>query len=246
MLKPFKQITNKYFLFKKHCHFRARTPLCHAPYNLTIYRQLLEQVCLSPDMEFVPFASKQKKGFEKIKMFIRHDVDTKQCVENLPLFLEIDKSLNVWVGVYFRVDDEEYSLMQYRDIVQSYNKLGFEIGLHTVCYKKDNYLDEFKRETDKFTYEVGFRPRSFSVHGLGDYRLNIRMQFYEEIASRMWEFGYKFGDIPQVHAYDYVIHDCHLDENGNRFIYDEVINLPSFFRKGENYLILTHPCYWAE
>jgi hypothetical protein len=142
------------------------------------------------------------------------------------------------------VDDEEYLLREYRELIRFYKDSGFEIGLHTCCYTKDDILTEFKRETDKFTEETGFPPKSFSVHGLGDYRQEARMKFYQEIPNRLEEFGYNFGDTPQLRSYDYVIQDCHFDQNRNFFIYDDFFRPPLFFHKGATFLILTHPCYW--
>ena len=191
-----------------------------------------------------PFTARFATETSHINVFIRHDIDTRACIENMHLLLAIDWDFGAPAGVYFRADDQEYPLSEQKDAIQVYRDSGFEIGLHTVCYTKDDYLAEFRRETEKFSNAVGFRPKSFSVHGLGAFRHRVRMQFYEDISKQLLESCYEFGDIPQLRSYDHVIHDCHLDERENRSLYDDFVKPLSFFRKGKNYLILTHPCYW--
>jgi len=240
MIKKFRK---RYSAFRYRGYLKKRERASWAPYDLSIYRQLVLQIARLPDLEFMPFLENQKHS-EKIQIFVRHDIDTHRCIGNLSPLLNIDRSATVCAGVYFRVDDEEYLLRGYREVIRFYRDSGFEVGLHTCCYTKDNVFEEFKRETEKFAEEAGFWPTSFSVHGLGDYRQAARIKFYREIANRLEEFGYKFGDIPPLRSYDYVVQDCHFDENRNFFIYDDFVHLPLFFPKGTTFLILTHPCYW--
>jgi anaerobic magnesium-protoporphyrin IX monomethyl ester cyclase len=205
--------------------------LMYPPYPLTLYANLLQRF------------EERTTDRKDIHVFIRHDVDTAACIQKLNCLLAIDREFQVPAGLYFRIDDVEYRLPDYKDWLNVLRQEGFEIGLHTVCYLDDNPLQAFQRETAKFEREVGFRPRSFSVHGLGTFRAEIRMRFYRDISNHLKEFGYVFGDVPQLRPYEYVIQDCHLDEEKKIFICDDVKE-PFPFRKGKQYLILTHPCYW--
>jgi hypothetical protein len=219
-----------------------------APFPLEIYENLLNLI--SKDRKIncgqFPSSSYHPQG-DKINIFIRHDIDNKQCILNLPSILEIERSQKKFSGIYLRVDDAEYCVAEYKHEINSLINEGFEVGLHTVCYLKEDYLAEFRRETEKLSDELGFRPRSFTVHGMGGIRLTERLQFCEEIVSKIGEFGYQFTDCHEkVLSYDYVIEDCHWDEvKKARYIYDDFVRLPSFFKRGRNYLILTHPCYWV-
>lgn len=237
-------LKSKYCAFKYNKYMRSRQVVCTAPYNSGVYHELLWKISKLSNMKFIPFLE-NGYGSEAVNVFVRHDIDTSRCIEKMALLLDIDKSVETPAAIYFRADNKEYSLKNYKDAINRYRDAGFEIGLHTVCYTKDNYLEEFAVETEKFSNDVGFRPKSFSVHGLGTFRQDIRIQFYEYISSHLNEFGYEFGDIPQLRAYDYVIQDCHMDARNNRFIYDDFMNPPSFLKKGKNCLILTHPCYWV-
>lgn len=225
-------------------YLRARKIYRHAPYSLAIYEQLLRRFKDSDRHQFIRFLEYGETRMRKDNIFVRHDIDTQNCITNLSQTLEIDQSLQIPSGIYFRVDDEEYCVRDFQKMIGHYKVMGFEIGLHTLCYTQDNYLQEFKRETEKFKSELGFSPMSFSVHGLGDFRLEVRMRFYKEIALSFREFGYETGDIPPLRSYEHMIHDCHLDADNRRFLYDEFVRLPPFYLPGKRYLILTHPCYW--
>jgi hypothetical protein len=138
-------------------------------------------------------------------------------------------------------------LRDWREAAQTARQQGFEVGLHTVCYVHDDYLRAFRQETEKFSDETGFAPRTFTVHGLGQHRLETRLRFYEEIAARLADFGYSFSDCHHtLRTYDYVIEDCHWDgARQARFIYEDFATPPDWFWKGRHYLLLTHPCYWT-
>ena len=183
---------------------------------------------------------------EHINIFLRHDVDTLKCVNNIELLLEANSVFKYPAGVYFLVNDDDYHLGDHKAVVTECKERGFEIGLHTICYAKDDYLKQFRLETEKFADETGIRPTSFTIHGMGEYRLSIRKKFINDIISRHNEFGYTFSDCHKAfRSYHHVIEDCHMDFSKNkRYIFDDFREIPSFFRKGNCYLILTHPCYW--
>jgi len=216
-----------------------------APYEPNSYRELLLRLKKNRNIVILPFTHKESYD-NRINFFIRHDIDTKECITSMDVLIDIDYSLAIPSGIYFRVDDEEYRLRDFRDQIRLYKRNGFEIGLHSLCYTKDDYMNEFDRETVRFSNELGFRPRSFTLHGLGDYRSCVRLDFTRIISSKLDEFGYEFTDCDgNSRNYAHVIHDCHLDSiNQRRFMREDFeLNFP--FRRGCCYLVLTHPCYWA-
>lgn len=237
-------LKTKYSPCQFHRYLRARRIYHYAPYPLKIYEQCLKSLKSSSSHQFVPFLSYEGADGERDKVFVRHDVDTEQCIRNLPETMEIDQRLRIGAGIYLRVDDEEYSARDHRDMLLRYREQEFEIGLHSLCYTKQDYIQEFQRETEKFKSLMGFQPRSFSVHGLGSFRLKTRTKFYQEIIHCFHQFGYETGDIPTLRSYEHTIHDCHLDAQNRRFLYDDFLYFPRFSSKGKHYLILTHPCYW--
>jgi hypothetical protein len=226
----------------------ARKVAKHAPYPVSIYRGLLSQSRENPKIHFVRFLDQSGEVWGQINMFVRHDIDTAACIHNMPILLNVDREFGVRAGIYLRADDQEYSLSECRDVLEPYRAVGFEVGLHTVCYTNEDYMGAFMYETDKFVRQMGFKPDSFTVHGLGGYRADARLEFCKNIAGCLQEFGYEFSDCHcSLRSYEYVIEDCHWDDQTSmRFIYDDFWNLPSFFREGHSYLVLTHPCYWKE
>jgi hypothetical protein len=227
-------------------YMRRRKILLFAPYPTTLYATLLSQCQRSNRFQVHPFTKQNIVDCSRAHIFVRHDIDTNTCIQKMHLLLDIDQDLGIPAGVYFRADDREYRLSDYRNVIQALRSRRLEIGLHTLCYLEDDYLSALGRETGKFYDELGFKPRSFTVHGLGPQRLEARLRFYEEVAPRLGEFGYEFCDCHSLwRRYNYVIEDCHRDEGKEALcIYDDFSEPPSFLGLGENLLILTHPCYW--
>lgn len=231
---------------QKKQYLRRRKRAHDAPYPLSIYRNLLLQAQQKSDISVQPFL--RQKALNKANLFVRHDVDTASCVKNLPHLTQINRELGIQAGIYFRVDDQEYSLAKHKRVVASLRDAGFEVGLHTVCYLRDDYLKALELETEKFLHEAGFQPLSFTVHGLGSYRAEVRQRFYLEVGTKLADLGYQFTDCGRhLRTYEYVIEDCHRDERGGqRFIYSDFLRIPHWFRAGGEYLVLTHPCYWEQ
>jgi len=212
----------------------------YEPYKASIYNSILEQLLLKD------FKCGWNKNINNIDIYLRHDLDTSACAKKLPKLINIEKDLGLSSAIYIRADNLEYSLKDLRNDINKYKEQGFEIGLHTTCYLKDNYIDEFEKETELFNKYMGFYPKSFTVHGMGEYRLETRKAFINQIIPKLNDYGYEFTDChSNLITYEYVIEDCHWDSIAKkRFIYNDFESIPPFFKKGSNYLILTHPCYW--
>lgn len=225
----------------------SRSFLQYSPYPVKVYSNFCNMI--NEDRSFFYFQNfiSQIVKSNKINIFSRHDIDTCECLKNLPLLVDIDLCNKISSPCYLRVDEEEYTLSEASKIVDRYIDAGIEFGLHTVCYTEDDYLKAFENETFKFEKAFGFRPKTFTVHGLGQYRLDVRNRFYSDISTRLHDFGYDFSDCcPNLRTYHYVIEDCHWSEKEQcRFIYDDFIKLPENIKPGMNVLILTHPCYWV-
>ena len=184
--------------------------------------------------------------------------------------LEIDRSREVRPGVYFRVDagvwspapsyepysppldlvDDEYPFRDCRRHVKALVTAGLEVGLHSVCYTAEDVWGAFRAETEKFEEESGVRPRSFTMHGLGTQRLDVRLRFVAEIAERIEDFGDVFSDVhPKLREYDFVLekppHDSRWDEAREaRVLRDDFVRFPVGAPSIGRCLVLTHPCYW--
>jgi len=238
------KIRQRYISYQIKRYLLTRKLYHYAPYPLDIYEQCLKSLKSLQHQQLIRFLNGEGINRKGDIIFVRHDIDTQECIRNLPETLEIDQRLRVEAGIYLRFDNEEYMAGDHREMLLKYKDHGFEIGLHSLCYTKENYLQEFQRETERFKSIMGFQPRSFSVHGLGSFRLEIRMKFLHEITHCFHEFGYETGDIPPLRAYEHVIHDSHLDNENRRFLYDDFLYFPRFSSRRRRYLVLTHPCYW--
>ncbi|MBO3697279.1 hypothetical protein [Roseivirga sp. E12] len=227
----------------KYLYKLLRNKYTESPYPIEYYRDLLEMLT-NENVFFQPFMQIESSK-ERINVFVRHDIDRQECIDNLEDMVALNKEYKIQSGLFFLVNDRTYNLSDYRDKILAYREDGLEIGLHTECYRFDDYMKEFKRETDRFEKVLGFRPQSFTVHGLG-YRNDVRGQFYSVLDRNFKSTGYSFSDcISKFRSYDYVMEDCHKNsKTQKRFIYSDFQKLPSFLKPGENLLVLTHPCYW--
>jgi hypothetical protein len=232
--------------YRKDRFLRRRRRRATAPYPLSIYRDLCRRVAAGRVVN-PPFAIPARPRPRELRVFLRHDVDTALCTTRLRAIADANLETGTRAGIFFRVDDEEYRMRDHRALAAELYGEGFEVGLHTACYVDDDYLGRLRREAEKFANEVGFAPSTFTVHGLGLFRWEVRQRFYEEIADCLAKFGFAFSDChPSLRAYDYVIEDCHRDTTtGARFIYEDFERLPLFLRPAHDYLVLTHPCYWS-
>jgi hypothetical protein len=219
-------------------------PALRAPYPVGLYRRFLQGAIKHRSVQLAAFCAAADS--QAASLFVRHDIDTADCMKNLDLLLEVDMELQVEAGVFLRADQEAYTLVDHRDRIERYRRAGFELGLHTSCYAHDDFLGALGEETRVFANALGFAPSSLTVHGLGSYRQDVRERFYERICDSLEEFGFMFADCcPQLRIYDYVFHDSHLDTQRNeRFILNDLARGDFPFVVGRSYLLLTHPCYW--
>ena len=226
-------------------YIKQRRPLAYAPHDVALYVKLLRQARRAAGLDLGSF-TEPIANTGRPRLYFRHDVDTAACIEMLPRLIDANLSVGVASPVYVRTDGVDYAPAALAEIVAEYSARGVEFGLHSACYTEDDYFGALREEIGRFEACFGFRPRSFTVHGLGEHRSAVRDRFSAEIIARLHEFGFAFTDCDaRMRRYDYVITDCHPDpDTGRRMIYDDMLHLPRFFQRGRDYLVLTHPCYW--
>jgi hypothetical protein len=219
----------------------------YAPLEITHYVRILRQARALPDFVLSPFAAASGQAGGPARLFVRHDLDTALCVEQLPMILDIDRQERVPAAVFVRLDGLDYPPAAAVAVLRGRSD-RVEIGLHSSCYLEDDYLSAFRRETERFTAAFGFVPRSFTVHGLGEFRANVRDRFVATVAPRLGDFGYEFSDCDtSLRRYNYIFQDCHPEAGtGRRYISDDFVRISNIVRRGGDYLLLTHPCYWRQ
>jgi hypothetical protein len=222
-----------------------RRPAAYAPYRIELYRDLLRQLRCRRDVSLPQF-DEERLEIGRLNFFLRHDIDTAQCVANLIMVAEQNAAEAVPAAVYIRCDGEEYRPAEAAAAVGYCRARGFEIGLHSSAYVQDDYKAALRRELDVFGEAFGFSPRSVTIHGLGDFRLAERHALVAHLKESLETYGLRFTDAHEsFRAYTHVITDCHPDPvGGTRFIYNDMLRPPAFLRRGLAYLVLTHPCYW--
>ena len=217
----------------------------YAPYSKNLYKKLIQRLLSDTNIEHVKFENETTKTTGKSKLYIRHDIDFLNCAKNLNSFIDINIELNVFPGIFVRVDDKEYNAKDYLVPLTKARQAGCAVGLHTVCYTQGNSLYNFKSEIEKFTYELSFSPNTFTIHGLGEFRKEQRLKFVEDILPRLNDFGMTFTDCQTNPGfYSKIIQDCNLDTKTNQRYLDDEFSGKHLQIGDKRCLILIHPSYW--
>jgi hypothetical protein len=226
-------------------YLRRRRPVAYAPYSIALYRDLLRQLKARRDVTLPPFDVAGTSP-DHVNFFLRHDVDTAECVAKLRLIAAQNVAESVAAAVFIRCDGAEYLPRDARSAVAECRANGMEVGLHSSAYVEGNAEARLREELAVFRDTFGFAARTVTIHGLGEYRLAERNALVRKLSTSLAAFQLSFTDAHEsLRVYDHVITDCHLDSvNGRRFIYRDMLRLPPLLRKGRAYLVLTHPCYW--
>lgn len=222
---------------------RNRHLLRSSPFSANQYQNTVLNISSQKRINILLFEENVEK--RRVNFIFRHDLDTQLCLENFHILADIHLQFNVPLSIFVRTDNLDYSFKNSFRFLKSYlNK--FQIGLHSSCYIYENPLKRLEEEASIFNEVYGFYPKLLTLHGLGQYKYAERLNLIKDLSSTYKDFGFVFTDcVPDLRAYNYVIQDCHLDTNGDRYIKKDFVNLPPRI-KGSCYLLLAHPCYWRK
>lgn len=224
--------------------FARREVAVHAPYPVDLYRSIVRQA-KRQGLPIGRFTDPQPVDLVT-RIFFRHDIDYAACVSGAATLLDVNREEGVPVAVFLRMDGEEYHPEEAIEMVQAYKSDDITFGLHTSCYTHEDYLSALALERETFLRTYGFEARTFTVHGLGQLHLKRRLEFTSYATAHLATLGFEYSDCTaDLRPYHLVFQDCDLDPvDGRRAIYSEMETLPPLLRRGHNYLVLTHPCYW--
>lgn len=222
---------------------RNRDLLCSLPFSANHYQNTVLNILSQKRINILSF--EENIDQRRVNFIFRHDLDTQACLENFHILADIHLQLNVPLSVFVRTDNLDYPFKNSFPFLKPYlNK--FQIGLHSSCYIYENPLKRLEEEASIFNEIYGFYPKFLTLHGLGQYKYAERLNLIKDLSSTYKDFGFHFTDcVPDLRTYNYVIQDCHLDNNGHRYIKKDFVNLPPCIN-GSCYLILAHPCYWEK
>jgi hypothetical protein len=237
-------LTDYYRRWRINWAMGRRKPAAHAPYSLGLYRSIVQRA-KRQGLAITQFDARPAVARES-RIFFRHDIDFVECVNGAAVMLDINLQENIPGSVFLRVDGENYRPEDASELVNFYKAKGVLFGLHTSCYTDADYLTVLEREREIFLRTYGFEARAFTVHGLGELHLDRRLAFRAYASAHLSELGFDYSDCSaDLRPYHRVFQDCDVDPaNGKRAIYSDMETLPPLLRRGHNYLVLTHPCYW--
>ena len=214
-----------------------------SPYNKLTYEDFLLKLKNDNKVKIINFEAALDP--KKSNFVFRHDLDTSSCLGNFSSLADLHIRHDIPLSVFVRMDDMDYPYKQSHRFVSEYSE-RFQVGLHSSCYIHNDPLSALRAEILKFQDIYGHSPKFLTLHGMGEYKYAERMKLVSFLSQNYKDFGFSFADfISTLRTYNYVIQDCHLDNNGNRYIKKDFVNLPPCIN-GSCYLILAHPCYWEK
>jgi len=229
----------------KNIRVGSRKTYLEAPYGSDVYRRRLISTGRRLGVHFASFDAPAALPRFRGRVFVRHDIDFQGCVENAPILLDIDVSLQIPSSSFIRVDGIDYRPETCVDIVRDYKREGLQFGLHSSCYVANDYMTCLQNEIETFADVFRFRPKWITVHGMGSVRLQERRQFVQELGEALPIFGITVTDcVTSCRRYSREIQDCHV-LNGLRYMKRDFDPDYFRFRRGDDTLVLTHPSYWV-
>jgi len=243
--------------YRKKAYQGQLIPVMKGPFPVSLYKNFLKLIAKSGHNYIVDFQYPPKVSRRlACQWFVRHDIDTPNCLQKLPLLLDIALDLDVRPACFLRVDCEAYDLSLAKSAIRSYSESGIVFGLHSECYLDDDWDSRLAREVKRFKDVLGFQPIVVNAHGYGQYRIDTRLEFYEGLnAGRAQAHGFSFTDVGNTpRDYEVQIQDCHHIGTSplrnelhaeQRQILNDFIKLPppGLYKKA---ILLTHPGYWTE
>ncbi|EKE00969.1 MAG: hypothetical protein ACD_21C00250G0042 [uncultured bacterium] len=222
---------------------RNRHLLRSSPFSFNQYQNTVLNISSQKRINILRFDENVEQ--RSVNFIFRHDLDTQTCLENFNILADIHLETNTPLSVFIRTDNLDYPFKHSFQYIEQYLD-KFQIGLHSSCYIYDNPLKKLEEEVNDFNEIYGFCPKFLTLHGLGNYKHTERMQLINDLSTQYQDFGFVFTDcVPELRTYNYVIQDCHLGSDGNRYIKKDSVILPPSIN-GNCYLILAHPCYWEK
>ncbi len=225
-------------------------PVRYAPHSANIYKRILADL------------GKEDRRFSLIKDYIhesstntillRHDLDTPECLLNLPKLILAEQQFNLRSTIYVLADDHAYKISE-QDIqyLHNLNSDGFEIGLHTRAYFQPDPDNYFHKEVKAFRDMFGFMPETVTLHG--EYPRPV-----SDFEARRTAFIRNFNRIKSdlaIHLFHQITYPYQvlsdawfiLDDSGSRIrvLHQKFLKPMRHTYEGRLPVVYnTHPIYW--
>ncbi|MBN2406723.1 MAG: hypothetical protein JXJ19_03400 [Elusimicrobia bacterium] len=238
----------KIYLYRRFYSFFER-PSGYEPYDFGIYEEALSGMNGSGKYNFIGMEHVREKRDDRINVILRHDIDRMEDVGMLETFLEYELERRMFSSSYIRVDGEKYSPADILEIVRKYAGKGHEFGLHSSCYTHDDCMGRFEWEAGEFLRVFGFRPGSFTQHGMGSRFIERRQEFNGRLDEAKKRTGISMTDCCMSDVlYHFKVTDANYDyKRKARFLGSYFRSFPYVpYSRGKCYLVLTHPGYWKK
>jgi hypothetical protein len=222
--------------------------LAVAPYSKYLYQALLVYMQQSGNITFCKAVELHRNnGINKssVNVVLRHDLDSDPL--NVQTLTNIEEGLGISSSIYVRVDDETYHIESCRDMLIELHDKGFEIGIHTIAYREENWKVALLADIDKFSELLGFTPCSVNTHGYSSDELiwKRRSTFLnsmcedKDISSQIVLTDHNCTDV-----YNYGYGDANFARNRSVvYLKNDILRAPQL-QPGSNAYFMTHSDYW--
>lgn len=215
-----------------------------APHPMSAYEAIIRAYAESPACRFIRMRDLITRDLNphKLNVVLRHDVDA--FPERNHLFYAIERRWHVPSAFYILLSECDYDAAAHADELKELARAGFEIGLHTTAWGREDAVGFFRNEMATFRSILGCYPETFTLHGYlpwSDEVVRLRARFMALVPQLLAEFpdciGTDYG-----RPDDYTISDSAFMGEISRW----PAAPPPLDRVGigGTVKVLTHPNYW--
>ncbi len=181
------------------------------------------------------------------RVVLRHDHDGGKKLP-LSLLCDIEEAAGFRSSIHILVDGLDYDPLPLVPFWKDLSKRGFDIGLHSQCWMRENYEEAFFDDLAKFELLLGFKPKTMSLHGAWP-RSDIDMRRREEFLGNLNKYLRDTDIAGYNNTFSWVLEDSSIGGEVQPLTWEFSGGADFIFRGGVG-LILTHDgnpqlSYWS-
>jgi len=227
---------------------RTKESLYH-PFSLEYYDKLCERVSQVEQAHFISLEQYIDKDHfkDKYNIVMRHDIDSRDCIQKLPFLLEVEKKYGLKSAIYVLTDGVLYHPQEAENLIKDLQAQDYEIGLHTEAHAAQDSRAYMAKEIEAFQRCYGVSPRTYVMHGVIPRPKNYwhHMRKFKKQSSKLEkEFNIK-GHLRYGFGEGHFSEQAVIHNGEKRFrLPDCVSDFLKDFYLGSYLMLVTHPWCW--
>lgn len=145
-------------------------------FSLRYYVKMCDRFAKDERFKLINMEQYIDGDFDKCRfnVVLRHDIDTKFCLEKIKQFSYVEKEHGLTSSIYVICDGSRYRPAEACKMVEEVRQNGSLVGLHTLAHGNNNPKKYLEFEINEFEQNFGFKPTTYVMHGLNPRPVNYR------------------------------------------------------------------------